>query len=97
MPTTRSHTLRKPYHRFGRTNPTTTFTPGTYMRSVILLIILFTSGSASAHDGPFFSLEHIDTIVLLACFGVVAAFGCVARFTDIKNPFSESEAASRKR
>ena len=54
------------------------------MRSVILLTTFFTSASALAHDGPFFSFEHIDAIVLLACFGVIAAFGCVARFTDIK-------------
>ena len=54
------------------------------MRSVILLLTFFTSASAFAHDGPFFSLEHIDTIVLLACFGVVAAFGCVARSTGFK-------------
>jgi len=54
------------------------------MRSVILLITLFTSASAFAHDGPFFSLEHIDAVVLLTCFGVVAAFGCVARFTGVK-------------
>ena len=67
------------------------------MRSVILLLTFFTSASAFAHDGPFFSLEHIDVIFLLACFGVIAAFGCVARFTDIKNPFSESEAAGTKR
>ena len=53
------------------------------MRSVILLITFFTSASAFAHDGPFFSFEHIDAIVLLACFGVIAAFGCVARFTGI--------------
>ena len=55
------------------------------MRLVILLITFFTSASAFAHDGPFFSLEHIDAIVLLACFGVIAAFGCVARYTGIKN------------
>ena len=54
------------------------------MRLVILFITIFTSASAFAHDGPFFSLEHIDAIVLLACFGVIAAFGCVARFTGIK-------------
>ena len=54
------------------------------MRSVILLFAFFTSASAFAHDGPFFSLEHLDAIVLLVCFGVIAAFGCVARFTSIK-------------
>ena len=54
------------------------------MRSVILLITIFTSASAFAHDGPFFSLEHIDAIILMACFGVVAAFGCVARYTGKK-------------
>ena len=54
------------------------------MRSVILLIAFFTSASAFAHDGPFFSLEHLDAIVLLVCFGVIAAFGCAARFAGIK-------------
>ena len=56
------------------------------MRSVILLITFFASTSAFAHDGPFFSIDHLDAIVLLACFGVIAAFGCVARFTGIKKP-----------
>ena len=54
------------------------------MRSVTLLITLLTSASAFAHDGPFFSLAHIDAIVFLACFGVIAAFGCVARFTGLR-------------
>ena len=54
------------------------------MRPVLLLITLFASASAFAHDGPFFSLEHIDAIVLLACFGVIVAFGCVARFAGIR-------------
>jgi len=59
------------------------------MRSVILLIAFFTSASAFAHDGPFFSLEHIDSIVFLACFGVIAAFGCVARFTGSTRTISK--------
>ena len=52
------------------------------MRSVIFLVTSLTSASAFAHDGPFFSLEHLDAIVFLTCFGVIAALGCVARFTS---------------
>lgn len=65
------------------------------MRSVILLITLFTSASAFAHDGPFFSLEHIDAIMFLACFGVIAAFGCVAQFTGVRKTMFRERSSRR--
>ena len=56
------------------------------MRLFVCLIASLCSTSALAHDGPFFSLEHIDAVIFLACLGVVAILGCVSRFASVRKP-----------
>lgn len=40
------------------------------MKHILLLVMLVSSGSVFAHDGPFYSVEHLDAILLL---GLTAA------------------------
>ncbi len=47
------------------------------MRRLILLTTFLTYFPAFAHEGPFFSLEHIDTVFWLAAGIVFAALGCI--------------------
>jgi len=40
------------------------------MKHILLVVMLMSSASVFAHDGPFYSVEHLDAILLL---GLAAA------------------------
>ena len=35
------------------------------MKHILLVVMLMSSASVFAHDGPFYSVEHLDAILLL--------------------------------
>ena len=65
------------------------------MRPFVCLIASLCSTAALAHDGPFFSIEHIDAVIFLACFGVVAILGCASRFARVGQPVVRERISGR--
>tara|TARA_Y100001968_G_scaffold219139_1_gene201791 strand:+ start:698 stop:928 length:231 start_codon:yes stop_codon:yes gene_type:complete len=45
------------------------------MKHILLAVILMSPTSLFAHDGPFYSVDHLDTILLLGFAAAVTLIG----------------------
>ena len=58
------------------------------MKHILLVVMLMSSASVFAHDGPFYSVEHLDAILLLGFAAAGLLIGVYAFLDKSAMPIS---------